>query len=165
MRRRAYRKQRKSMLWPLEFLNSNVRGKTLLTGVNVGVFLHVRLLMESFSAKLAREGASVAVDQQMCGQRTWSFECFIALFALLEKKKKTSIRNWMNEKRWMNSNNISHWAKGVHDYEQKCRFWIQRSPFSRVKAYIFTSTLFFFVIRENYKKRIKFNDRILIENL
>lgn len=41
--------------------------RNLLTGMNVGVFLHVGLLMKSFAAKFAWERPSVAMDQQMCG--------------------------------------------------------------------------------------------------
>lgn len=36
------------------------------TGVDVSVFLHVRLLVESFAAVRARVGACVAVYQEMC---------------------------------------------------------------------------------------------------
>lgn len=39
----------------------------LLTGVDVGVLLHIRFLMESLAAKFARERSGVAVNQQMCG--------------------------------------------------------------------------------------------------
>lgn len=39
----------------------------ILTGVDVGVFLHIGLLMESFSTKLARVWSRVRVDQQVRG--------------------------------------------------------------------------------------------------
>lgn len=53
----------------------------LLTGVDVGVLLHVRLLMESFAAVLARVRAGVRVDEQVGGERRGAFERLAALVA------------------------------------------------------------------------------------
>lgn len=39
-----------------------------LTCVDVGVFLHVRLLVEAFPTELAGVGPSVRVDEQVRGQ-------------------------------------------------------------------------------------------------
>lgn len=50
-----------------EKYEKDIKKRNLLTGMNVGVFLHVGLLMESFATKFARERSSVAMDQQMCG--------------------------------------------------------------------------------------------------
>lgn len=62
----------------------------MLTSMDVGVFLHVRLLMEPFTAVLAGIRPGVAVDQQVRWQRAGPLERFPALFALnkvLEKNK------------------------------------------------------------------------------
>lgn len=53
-----------------------------LTSMNVGVFFHVRFLVESFAAKFARKWSGVAMNQKMCRKRTRSFKCFITLFTL-----------------------------------------------------------------------------------
>jgi len=50
--------------------------------VDVGVFLHVRLLVEPFAAVLARVGSGVRVDQQVRGQSGRPLERLPALFAL-----------------------------------------------------------------------------------
>ena len=43
--------------------------QVIITGVNVGVLLHVGLLVEALAAELARVRTRVGVDEQMCGQR------------------------------------------------------------------------------------------------
>ena len=50
------------------------------TCMNVGVLLHVWLLVETFPAVLARVGTGVRVDQQMCRQRGGALEALAALF-------------------------------------------------------------------------------------
>ena len=47
-----------------------------------GVFLHVRLLMESLTAVLTGVGARVRVDEQVRGQRGRSLEAFATDFAV-----------------------------------------------------------------------------------
>ena len=39
-----------------------------LTSVDIGVLLHVRLLVEALAAELAGVGPRVRVDEQVCGQ-------------------------------------------------------------------------------------------------
>lgn len=53
-----------------------------LTCVDVGVFLHVRLLVESFAAVLTGVRPGVRVDQQVRRQGGGAFERFAALLAL-----------------------------------------------------------------------------------
>lgn len=53
-----------------------------LTGVNVGVLLHITLLMESLAAVAAGIRPRVAVDEQMGGEGAGALEAFAALFAL-----------------------------------------------------------------------------------
>lgn len=53
-----------------------------LTRMNVGVLLHVGLLMESLAAILAGIRSRVAVDEQMRGEGRGALERFAALFAL-----------------------------------------------------------------------------------
>lgn len=48
----------------------------LFTGVNVGVFLHVRLLVEPFAAVLTRVRPRVRVDEQVRGESGGALECF-----------------------------------------------------------------------------------------
>jgi len=45
----------------------------------VGVFLHVRLLMEAFTTELARIRTRVRVDKQVRGERRRAFETLAAL--------------------------------------------------------------------------------------
>ena len=52
------------------------------TCVYVGVLLHVRLLVESLAAILARIRSSVRVDQEVSGQRWAPLEAFATLVAL-----------------------------------------------------------------------------------
>lgn len=52
------------------------------TGVNVGVLLHVRLLVKPLPAVLARIGPSVRVNEQVRGQRRGALEPLPALLAL-----------------------------------------------------------------------------------
>ena len=54
----------------------------LLTGVDVGVFLHVRLLMEALATELAWVRSRVRMDQQVCGECGRSLERLPALLAL-----------------------------------------------------------------------------------
>lgn len=49
------------------------------TCVNVGVLLHVRLLMKPFTAILAGVGTGVRVNEQMRGQRGRALERFATL--------------------------------------------------------------------------------------
>lgn len=53
-----------------------------LTCMNVGVFFHVRFLVETFAAILARVRAGVRMDQQMGGQSRRPFKRFPALLTL-----------------------------------------------------------------------------------
>lgn len=53
-----------------------------LTCMDVGVFFHIRFLVEPFATILARIWPRIAVDQQMGGQCAGSFECFAALLTL-----------------------------------------------------------------------------------
>jgi len=53
-----------------------------LTGVYVGVFLHVGLLMKSLAAELARVRAGVGVDQEVRGERRRALERLAALATL-----------------------------------------------------------------------------------
>jgi hypothetical protein len=54
----------------------------LLTGVDVGVLLHVGLLVEALATELARVGSRVRVDQQVRGESGRTLEGLAALFAL-----------------------------------------------------------------------------------
>lgn len=54
----------------------------LLTGVDVGVLFHVRLLVEPFATVLARVRPGVRVDQEVRGQRRAPLERFPALLAI-----------------------------------------------------------------------------------
>lgn len=54
---------------------------SLITCMYVGVLLHIALLMESFAAIRTRIRPSVAVDQQMRGQRAGPLERLSTLFA------------------------------------------------------------------------------------
>ena len=56
--------------------------RRLLTGVYVGVLLHVGLLVEALAAELARVGARVGVDEQVRGERRRALERLAALAAL-----------------------------------------------------------------------------------
>lgn len=53
----------------------------------VSVLFHIRLLMESFPAVLARIRPCVGVNQKVGGERTRSLKAFAALLALLTKYK------------------------------------------------------------------------------
>jgi len=61
------------------------------TGMNVGVFLHVRLLVEAFSTELARIRTRVGVDEKMCWQRRRTLETLSALHA---RERTTCCRGW-----------------------------------------------------------------------
>lgn len=50
--------------------------------MNVGVLLHVRLLVEALATELARVGPSVRVDEQVGGQRGRALEGFATHSAL-----------------------------------------------------------------------------------
>lgn len=50
--------------------------------MNVGVFLHIGLLVEPLPAVLARIGSSIRVDQQVSRQRARALETFSALLTL-----------------------------------------------------------------------------------
>lgn len=50
--------------------------------MNVGVFFHVTLLMETFATVTAGERSSIAVYQQMGGEGAGPFKAFSALFTL-----------------------------------------------------------------------------------
>ena len=50
--------------------------------MDVGVLLHVGLLVEPLAAELARVGAGVGVDQQVRGERRRALETLAALAAL-----------------------------------------------------------------------------------
>lgn len=52
------------------------------TGVNVGVFLHVRFLVEPLAAVLAGVRPRVGVDEQVCGESGGAFEGFATHFTL-----------------------------------------------------------------------------------
>ena len=54
----------------------------VLTGVDVGVLLHVGLLVEALATELARVRSRVRVDQQVCGESGRPLEGFPALLAL-----------------------------------------------------------------------------------
>lgn len=54
----------------------------LLTGVDVGVLLHVGLLMEALATELAWVRSRVRVDQQVCGECGRPLERLPALLAL-----------------------------------------------------------------------------------
>ena len=54
----------------------------VLTGVDVGVLLHVGLLVEALATELAWVGSRVRVDQQVCGEGGRPLERRPALFAL-----------------------------------------------------------------------------------
>jgi hypothetical protein len=54
----------------------------LLTGVDVGVFLHVGLLVEALATELAWVRSRVRVDQQVCGESGRPLERLPALLAL-----------------------------------------------------------------------------------
>ena len=54
----------------------------VLTGVDVGVLLHVRLLVEALATELARIRSRVRVDQQVCGESGRPLERLPALLAL-----------------------------------------------------------------------------------
>ena len=51
-----------------------------LTGMDVGVLFHVRLLVEALAAELAGVGPRVRVDEQVRGQRGGALEAFAADF-------------------------------------------------------------------------------------
>lgn len=53
----------------------------MLTCMNVCMFLHITLLMETFAAITAREWSGIAVYEQMSGQGAGSFKTFATLFA------------------------------------------------------------------------------------
>lgn len=53
-----------------------------LTCMNVGVFFHVRFLVEPFAAILARVRSGVRMDEQMGGQSRGPFKRFAALLTL-----------------------------------------------------------------------------------
>ncbi len=53
-----------------------------LTRVDVGVFLHIRLLVKPLSAVLTRKRTSVGVDQQVRGERGTPLEALVALITL-----------------------------------------------------------------------------------
>lgn len=50
----------------------------------IGVFLHVRLLVEPLAAVLAGIRPGIRVDEQVCGKRTRPFKTLAALLALEE---------------------------------------------------------------------------------
>ena len=50
--------------------------------MNVGVLLHVGLLVEALAAELARVRTRVGVDEQMCGQRGRALEALATLATL-----------------------------------------------------------------------------------
>ena len=54
----------------------------VLTGVDVGVLLHVGLLVEALATELAWVGSRVRVDQQVCGESGRPLERLAALLAL-----------------------------------------------------------------------------------
>ena len=54
-----------------------------LTGMYVGMFLHVALLVEPFSTVLARIGAGVGVDEEVGGEGGGALEHFPTLLALV----------------------------------------------------------------------------------
>ena len=54
----------------------------VLTRVDVGVFLHVRLLVKSLATILARVGTRVRMYQEVSGQRRTALESFATLFAI-----------------------------------------------------------------------------------
>lgn len=58
-----------------------------LTGMNVRVFLHVRLLMKPLAAVLAGIRSGVGMDQKVGAESARTFEGFSALFALQQNKK------------------------------------------------------------------------------
>ena len=62
--------------------NTEMDVKTQPTCVDVRVFLHVRLLVESFAAVLAGVGSRVAVDEQVRGEGARALKTFAALFTL-----------------------------------------------------------------------------------
>lgn len=62
-----------------EGLAANLAGVRLLARVDVGVLLHVRLLVEALLAEAARVGARVRVDQQVGGERGAALEGLAAL--------------------------------------------------------------------------------------
>lgn len=64
------------------FLNSSNKLFEGLTGVDVGVLLHVGLLMKPLAAVLARVGPRVRVYEQVSAQRARSLERLPALFTL-----------------------------------------------------------------------------------
>lgn len=53
-----------------------------LTCMNVGMFLHVRFLVKSFTTELTRVWPGVRMYQQMSGQGRRPLERFATLFAL-----------------------------------------------------------------------------------
>ena len=54
----------------------------LLSRVNISVFFHVRFLVKSLSAVIARERSRIRMNKHMGRKRRWSFERLVALFAL-----------------------------------------------------------------------------------
>ena len=54
----------------------------LLTRVDVGVLLHVRLLVESLATVLARVGTRIRMYQKVSGQRRTALESFATLFTI-----------------------------------------------------------------------------------
>lgn len=56
--------------------------KKTLTRVDVRVFLHVALLMESLATELTRIWSGVGMDEQMSAEGAGPLEGFTALFAL-----------------------------------------------------------------------------------
>lgn len=62
-----------------QFTDSSKRS---LTGVNVCVLLHVRLLVEPLATVLAGVRPCVRVNEEVCGQSRGALECFTAHLAL-----------------------------------------------------------------------------------
>lgn len=58
-----------------------------LTCVNVGMFLHVRFLVEAFPTELTRIWSGIRMDEQVSGQGRGSLKGLAALMALEHRYK------------------------------------------------------------------------------